>query len=547
MKTGCTGRANGGRLATACALLVVGSTLNLPADQEDPSETIRKTEDWIRNARELREKFRRDPHRPRYHLVSPAGWMNDINGCLFWKGRYHIFYQYNSSAAYWKPSMQWGHASSADLVHWVYHPIALTPTPDGPDRAGCFSGGALISKDGKPTIIYHGHNAGTCIATSEDDLLIHWTKHPANPVIPIPKPGEPGHDKYIVFDPCAWREGDSYGALIGNRVPNRPGDATSLFRSTDLVHWEYAGPFYEWNPRGTDPHEDCAVPDFFPLGRKHVLLFCSHLRATQYYIGRYEGDRFHPETHEMMSWPGGHLNGPRTLLDGQGRRLFFDWIAEAREVEAQRASGWSGVVTLPRVLSLSEDDTLRIEPAPEVEKCRYNPRSYVNPPLPADSELRLETIRGDCLELALEIEPGDARQFGVKVRCSPDRVEQTAVVCDPGAKTLSVDMGQSTLNERITYWHYRGFQPSREEELSREEQRVTVQSAPFALKPGEPLRLRIFLDRSVLEVFANGRQCITQRIYPTRPDSLDVVLFAHGGRVKVKSVTAWDMAPTNDS
>ena len=109
---------------------------------------IQVTEDLIARARRLREAFRNDPHRPAYHFVPPSGWMNDINGAIFWRGRYHIFYQHNPDGGYWK-WMQWGHASSVDLVHWVHHPIALTPTLNGPDREGCYSGDALSIIQGK--------------------------------------------------------------------------------------------------------------------------------------------------------------------------------------------------------------------------------------------------------------------------------------------------------------------------------------------------------------------------------------------------------------
>ena len=63
------------------------------------------------------------------------------------------------------------------------------------------------------------------------------------------------------------------------------------------------------------------------------------------------------------------------------------------------------------------------------------------------------------------------------------------------------------------------------------------------MKAAEPLRLRIFLDRTILEVFANDRQCLTQRIYPTRPDSMGVSLFSTDGKAEFTSVRAWDMAP----
>ena len=154
----------------------------------DCEQEIEATEKQIAMARQLRHSFRRDSQRPAYHFLPPAAWMNDINGTLFWQGRYHIFYQYNPDAAYWE-RIQWGHASSVDLVHWVHHPTVLTPDPDGPDRQGCYSGGAFIDKEGVPTFIYYGPPEGICLASSRDDLLLQWEKHPDNPVIPAPRPG----------------------------------------------------------------------------------------------------------------------------------------------------------------------------------------------------------------------------------------------------------------------------------------------------------------------------------------------------------------------
>jgi len=515
------------------------------AAQSKNSTQTEKTEILIDSAWKIREKLRSDPHRPTYHFMPPMAWMNDINGSIFWKGRYHIFYQHNPQGAYWK-WMQWGHASSVDLVHWVHHPIAVTPTLNGPDREGCASGGAFVSKEGVPTFIYHGYHGGTCIATSQDDMLIHWTKHPANPVIPVPQSGEPDFGKYTVHDPCTWLTGDTYYALINKRDPGGGGDAAFLFKSQDLRRWEYVGPFYQSDRRWTESDEDCAVPDFFPLGDKHMLLFCSHLQGTQYYLGRLEqnGQRFIPEIHGRMSWPGGMLGGARTLLDDKRRRVFFDWIRELRGHPQERESGWSGCMTLPRILSLGEDGVLQIEPAPEIEVLRFNHRKCENIALAADSEMKLYDVSGDCLELAVEIEPADAREFGVIVRQTPDGAEQTAVVCEPAAGKLSIHTGRSTLNERIRYIYYR--HNGALDRLPEEKRIVKAQEAPFKLRPGETVKLRVFLDRSVLEVFANGRQCITSRIYPTRSDSMGVTLFSRRGSAEVKSVEAWDIAPAND-
>jgi beta-fructofuranosidase len=503
------------------------------------TDKIRRTEALIACARELRGKLDHDPQRPRYHFMPPCAWMNDINGALFWQGRYHLCYQYHPDGAYWA-NMHWGHASSADLVHWVHHPAVLAPTPGGPDREGCFSGVAVVWDD-RPTFLYYGVPDGLCLATADDDLLLSWTKHPANPVLPVPRPGDPNHDRYTVYDPCAWQDERGFCALAGARVPGVEGDATSLFRSPDLVHWEYVNQFYQSDRRWTDADEDCAVPDFFPLGASHMLLFGSHLCSTQYYLGRLEGDRFHPEVHGRMAWAGGHLGGAQTLLDGQGRRIFFDWIRELRGAEAERASGWSGVMTLPRHLSLGADGTLRMEPVPELQALRLNQRRREALALSPDTDLVLDDVTGDCLELGLTAQLDEGACLGLKVRCSPDGAEQTSIVCDPAAQCLRVDVSQSTLDPTLHYNYYRS--EAALDRLPPEKRTVSAQEAPFALAPGEPLRLRVFLDRSVLEVFANGRQCLTQRIYPTRPDSLRVALFARGAGVRVSLLEAWDMAP----
>ena len=241
-----------------------------------------------------------------------------------------------------------------------------------------------------------------------------------------------------------------------------------------------------------------------------------------------------------MSWEGGLLGGPRSLLDAQGRRIFFDWIREIRGVEQERASGWSGVMTLPRILSLATDGSLQIEPVPELECLRMNPKARENITLNAD-ELNLEDIQGNCLELAVEIEPGDATEVGVQVLCSPDQAEQTGILSVPSERMLKIDTSRSTLNEAIRYPHYRDAGGTAR--LPESEQFVDAQCAPFMLKNNETLQLRIYVDKSVVEVFANGRQCITQRVYPTRTDSTGVRLVSRGGQAHFRSIQAWELAP----
>ena len=466
-----------------------------------------------------------DPHRPLYHFLSPANWMNDPNGTIYWKGKYHLFYQYNPNGAF-HGTMHWGHASSEDLVHWTDLPIALAPTPGGADAKGCYSGGA-VDNDGVPTLVYWGVRRGMCIASSDDDMLT-WQAHPGNPVIAEPEGGE----EWKTHDPCAWREGDTWYMLSGSSVGEVRGigtskDAAFMFRSPDMVHWEYVHPLYD-----PGDESDCAVPDFFPLGDKHMLLFASHTRGAQYYIGTYADQRFTPERHGRMNFTtfdpaardmptSGDMVAPISWAGPGNRRIMIAWIAEGRTVKAQRASGWAGVMSLPRVISLADAGTLTIEPVPELEVLRHDHRRFNGLHVKPGSFVPLD-ITGDCLEMAVEFDSSDAQWFGIAVRRSPEGSEETLISYSNADGHLELDVTRSSLSADV---------------VGR-----TSQRAPLELAPGEPLKLRIFLDRSVVEIFANSRLCLTKRVYPSRPDSLGVGVFARSNSATLRSMEAWRMA-----
>ncbi len=111
----------------------------------------------LRDARkyeEITEKEIADALRPDFHLSSRVGWMNDPNGFSYYRGMYHLFYQYHPYSSHWGP-MHWGHAVSKDLLHWEYLPAALAPDTNY-DKDGCFSGSALTLPDGQHLLMYTG-------------------------------------------------------------------------------------------------------------------------------------------------------------------------------------------------------------------------------------------------------------------------------------------------------------------------------------------------------------------------------------------------------
>lgn len=439
-----------------------------------------------------------DPHRPRYHFMPPADWMNDPNGPIAWKGEYHLFYQHNPVAATWG-TMHWGHAKSRDLVHWEHLPIALSPTPGGPDKDGCWSGCA-VDDNGVPTLVYTGvQPEAQCVATSDDGLLT-WTKHPANPVLA----GPPAGLAVTGFrDPCVWREGGEWRMLIGSGLKDMGGTAL-LYRSPDLVRWEYMNPLCVGNQAETGTMWEC--PDFFPLGGKHVLLISPiPLAKTIYFVGEYRGGQFHPESQGSLD-DGGHHYAAKSFLDAKGRRIVWGWLWEGRSEAAQKAAGWAGVMSLPRVLTLRSDNTLEITPAPELRALRGEP---------------LQSIEGASLEIEASIDMPAGSEVVLSVRRSPDRAEETRIVCDATTKRLSIDRSRSSLNKDAGH---------------------DERGAALELPKTGRLDLHVFLDHSVVEVFGNRRVCLTSRIYPTRPDSIGVALSTTG-KATAQSLRAWPLKP----
>ena len=398
-----------------------------------------------------------DPNRPVYHYMPPKNWMNDPKP-FFWNGEYHVFFQYNPHEPVAR-LIHWGHAVSRDLVHWEMLPIALAPTPGGPDKDGCWTG-CCVEKDGLFHILYTGvHPQVQCLATSDD--LITWEKYPGNPVISSPPEGFGDCWR----DPCAWKESDAWYMLLGSEA-KEVGGAALLYRSSDLIHWEYLHPLYV----GDKDVFMFECPDFFRLGGRDVLL--ASCGKTHWYTGLCARGATPGTTSFLLGQgldpcpqhgivDGGNFYAAKTLLDDKGRRILWGWITEGRSQEEQVAAGWSGVLSLPRVVSILPDGRLGFSPAPELEELRGR---------------QLDDPRGDALEVIARFRKTDGR-VGITYR-------STEVYADPEHKQLVAGQART----------------------------------PFEAETDEEIELHVFLDHSVIEVFANGRACVIARAYSNAGD-----------------------------
>ena len=464
------------------------------------------TDTAAEQARGLRERLLADRSRAGYHFVMPEGVAMpfDPNGAIYWQGRYHLFYIFQDTQL-GRRADHWGHVSSTDLFHWRHHPTGLLD--------GMYSGNCFLNHAGVPTMCYHQVGKGNAMAVALDDDLNEWRKLPA--AITPPNANSERERRYRSWDPFGWLEGDTYYAIFGGKAP-------AIAKAPALEGpWRYVGDLFAHGVAGVALDEDVSCADFFRLGNVDVLLCISHRLGCRYYLGEWRGEQFHPASHGRMSWVDNTFFAPESLVDHKGRRIMWAWILDEPEFGARRGAGWSGTLSLPRVLSLGHDGGLRIEVAEEVEALRYGGKTTASLKTKGN-EVVVDGMAGDSLELRVELESQGASAYGVKVCASPDGQEETAILYNAEEQALQVDTRRAGPASA----------PG------------ALEAAPLALRPGEPLQLRIFIDKSVVEVFANSRQAVVRRIYPSRQDSVGVRAFSRGGTCRHK-LEAWRIAPSN--
>ena len=500
-----------------------------------------------------RQRMAGDRYRPIFHYVNPEGSLNDPNGLCFWNGNWHLFYQ-----AYPKEDRRqhWGHAVSPDLVHWRDLPYAIYPGPE----LKVYSGSTLVDDD-KVIAMYHGTMLGSMVATSSDPLLLNWDKVSDGAVVPIVNPN--GFTlPYSVFDPCIWKKDGVYYSLCGGRTLTGPGGkpvrGNSLFRSRDLEHWEYVHEFVE-DDRFTFIGDDGACPYFWPIGDKYMMNFFSHMSGGQYLLGDYDkvNDKFYATSggryNHGYGSPGG-VHAPSVTPDGKGNLIIIFNMQSG-----YNTSGWNQIMSLPRKLTLLPGDVIGQEAAGDYSSLHYNAQSVGRTTLPANKEVVLKSVKGDAMEMEATIDLKEAQMVELNVLRSPKKEEYTRIVIYKNkgfAGGLNYVAGDDTAympddllaglkGERLGRdFNARQSLVSLETEASSTLPGVSIrppETAAFTVGRDEPVKLHVFIDKSIVEVFVNGVQCVAARVYPGRKDSVGVSLKATGRDAELVSLQSWQM------
>ena len=501
--------------------------------------TLEKQEEQLKN-NALLSRFKRSrqeqantKHRPIYHFISPEGRLNDPNGLCYWEGNWHLFYQAYPPE---DPRQHWGHAISKDLLNWKDLPYAIYPNPE----EKVYSGTTLVEDD-RVIAMYHGVGAGTMVATAGDPLLLNWEKVTGAAVIPIPKPGE--QLPYNVFDPNIWKKGDYYYSLLAGTRPVGPGGknlrANFLFRSENLEEWEYLHPFVEQDLYGL-VGDDGACPYFWPIGDngKYILLHFSHMSGGKYLIGDYDMDR-----DKFIVTDGGNFNhgpvgrggvhAPSATPDGKGGIICLFNMNTGQTIEPGQ---YTELMTLPRRLTLDEHNRLVIQPVGDFASLREEHVAVEGITLPANEEIILEQLSGDAVELNFEVDMQTATNLEIDVLRSPGKEEYTRILFykDGGYLNNQYAVYGNGINSAIA------IDNSRSSIAADVTPRVT-ETADVRINGDEPVNIRVFIDKSIVEVFINNQQCIAVRAYPERGDSRGISIRAQGSDALLKKVDAWQM------
>ena len=461
--------------------------------------------------------------RQHYHFMGQTGWINDPNGLIYYKGKYHFFFQFNPYYGHWD-YMHWGHAVSDDMLHWEYLPIALAPSESYDDhmRGGCFSGSA-IEHDGKLFLMYtgathcgKGFEHTQCIAYSEDG--IHFEKYEGNPVLTAPEGVVPDQFR----DPKVWKHGDTYYMVCGASRDHRA--QALLYRSKDMLHWTFFNVMAE--SRGEWGYMwECT--DFYPMGDKYVLMFSpmgSGDHTAVYMTGDFDYDtgKFYTQATGEIDW-GFDYYAPQSFLAPDGRRIIVSWANEWEWMPLWKdwgptyREGWCGFFNIPREVRLMEDGTLQFLPIAELETIREHsgPKSGFEV---AGEEKTLTAGDGVCFEMKFKIDLEASGADRLELTLRGGEGKKTVCLFDFAKAELSVDRNESD------GWS-RG-----------------VSRSAMYLKGKKELDVHILSDQSCLEIFTDRYQNNHSNNIFASDAQNQLKIRAYGGKVVIREYESYSLA-----
>lgn len=446
-------------------------------------------------------------YRPQFHFTPEKNWHNDPNGLVYYKGEYHMFYQYNPFGNKWG-YMHWGHAVSKDLINWEHLPIALYSDNNSKDSVECtaFSGSGLVdinnvtglqSGEEKTILLFYtSQHCGQRLAYSNDNGRT-WKKYDKNPIIPYDATDDARDPK--VF----WHEPSKQFVMALYRKPDNKESAkgVSFYTSKDLINWtlkSHIPGFFE-------------CPDLveLPVNRraddKKWVLFDGD---GSYVIGSFDGEKFTPESSKMKSDFGANYYATQTwsnIPETDGRTIQIAWMRGGEFP----GMPFNGQMTFPCELSLkkyTEGIRLVRKPIKEIEQLHLKGETWENKNLiPGINKNLVKSVKGDCLHIIGSFNIKTADSFGFMVRLDK-KANGTEITYETKSKSLSC-LGKSVVVEPVD----------------------------------GVIKLEILIDRSSIEVFANDGKSVMSSCFSPSENADGVYLFNTGGELLVDKLEIYPL------
>ena len=463
-----------------------------------------------------------DSLRPAFHLTPPAGCMGDPNGGIYHDGFYHIFYG-QQPFAHHPGGWYWAHARSKDLLQWEHMPNSLTPAFEyGLNAIG--SGSTIVTEDDQKLAFYSQSKGGPMQfwrAEFKNDDLSAWEHQGKNPILTLEHPGLPPFDDFW-RDPFVFTNQGRTFMIACADLFEEDYVPVPIFEATnpELTEWDYKGILFTYPKHKNRNFE---VPEIRPLGDKWIFMASTDAPEDRcyYFLGDLDPDNltFKPTAEGILDYSG-HYYAQESILDDKGDLYLMAWMpgwdrpwlpTYMNEPLKNSSTLWNGSFALPRKLSLDERGQLIQQPVETLLELRSTSYQLVGRELPVSGPTTaievLPNIIGDQLEIEVQLNLHNASFCGLNVLS--DSTGMGGMFINWSGNLLNVDGVKVPMDD----W-----------------------------QPGENIRMQIFIDQNMVEVFVNGgRYCISRQVRREHIAGNRVALTSLGGTAKLVGLKAWDL------
>ncbi|WP_316851483.1 glycoside hydrolase family 32 protein [Pedobacter agri] len=475
--------------------------------------------------------------RPNYHFTSPANWLNDPNGLIYFNGEYHLYFQYNPFENKWG-HMSWGHATSKDLINWKNLPVAIPERITKDTTTMIFSGSAVFDKKnvsglgkGKgPLLAFYTadlpkqKNESQYLAFSNDGGLT-FTNYAGNPIIDL--------NKKDFRDPNVWwHEASKQWIMTVAMVDEH---LTRFYGSTNLKEWTKLSDFGNLGDIGSGWECPFIIPLPVDGNRNHVKwvlavsLFTKKGPSMQYFVGDFDGKDFKNDNDEKLTLlvdDGDAFYAAIPWNDApKNQKILLGWLQPG----GKETFPWKGQMSIPRDLSLkTTPNGIRLFQQPSkiiTDKLKNHSREKVAKK--KNIGLNGETFLGPTLNsywIDAEFSINEAKNIGFKLAQLKD---------NKGNLLKEVEVGYNAAKKQIY------VDCSRSEKGIKNDKNL-IQTATVNPVDGK-IKFQILFDKSSLEVFGNGGEKVITTIVFPEEKATGLSAFAIGGKATLTNLKIWNL------